>query len=214
MTLCAQVNNREAGDRAGTPWPRAIGSREKLREDAMLMKREDSQLLVVDVQERLLPVMADPDEVIGNCAILMQSARELGVPLLVSEQYPKGLGSTVEALHDLASPAEILPKLAFSCADDEEIAAALRSVRRRQIVVCGIEAHVCVLQTALGLQRDGYDVFVAGDATSSRRAGNRDAAHRRLAQAGIGMVTTEMAVFEWLHHAGTPEFKTISKLIK
>jgi nicotinamidase-related amidase len=215
MTLYAQVNNSQRLQQGWNP----LATRDRLPVRAaggriMLMKREDSQLLVVDVQERLLPVMAEPETVVGNCAILMQSARELGIPMLVSEQYPKGLGPTIDALHSLAAPDEILPKITFSCADDDEIATTMRSARRRQVIVCGIEAHVCVLQTALGLQRDGYRVFVAGDATSSRRSENREAAHHRLAQAGIGMVSTEMVAFEWLHHAGTPEFKTISKLIK
>lgn len=180
----------------------------------MLMDRGDSLLLVIDVQERLLPVMETPETVTDNISLLLAAAREMAVSVLVSEQYPKGLGPTVDVLRSQVEEREVLPKMAFSCAGDVAIADAIAASGRRNIVICGIEAHVCVLQSALGFLRDGYGVCVTADAVSSRRADSRETALKRMASNGVEIVTTEMVVFEWLHHAGTPEFKALSKLIK
>ncbi|MBF0306728.1 MAG: hydrolase [Alphaproteobacteria bacterium] len=181
----------------------------------MLMRAETSSLLIVDVQERLCPVMAEPRMVIQGCVRLMAAARELAVPLLVSEQYPKGIGPTMFDLRELAPPEAVVEKLHFSCAHEpavmERIAAA---AGRRQIVMAGIEAHVCVLQSALGLKERGYEVFVVTDACSSRQQANADAAFRRMRDNGIETVTIEMVLFEWLHRAGTPEFKRLLPLVK
>jgi nicotinamidase-related amidase len=120
----------------------------------------------------------------------------------------------VDVLRSQVEEREVLPKMAFSCAEDVAIADAIAASGRRNIVICGIEAHVCVLQSALGFLRDGYGVCVTADAVSSRRADSRETALKRMASNGVEIVTTEMVVFEWLHHAGTPEFKALSKLIK
>lgn len=180
----------------------------------MLLQRDESVLLVIDIQERLLPAMDDPRMVVEHSGILLQAASELAVPIIVSEQYPKGLGLTVSPLRELAAGGRIFEKMAFSCADEPPILQHLKSLGRRQLLLCGIEAHVCVLQTALGLRREGYDVFVAEDAISSRAPGNMAAGRRRMTANNIEMVSTEMVVFEWLQIAGTPEFRTLSKLIK
>jgi nicotinamidase-related amidase len=180
----------------------------------MMIDREAACLLVVDVQERLLPAMQDPMAVVRNAGILMQAAARLGVPIVVSEQYPRGLGSTVAELRHLAPPDAILPKLSFSCAEDPGLRRRLEDLGRSQVVVCGIETHVCVLQTALGLASGGWVPFAIADATSSRSLANRDAGLARLRADGIEVATTEMAVFEWLGRAGTAEFKEISRLIK
>ena len=180
----------------------------------MLMRAEDSSLLIVDVQQNLAPVMAEPRPVYRNCALLMQAAARLAVPVTVSEQYPKGLGATVGELAMLAPQGAVLEKLHFSCAADDAILARLRGFQRPQVVIAGIEAHVCVLQSALGLQQAGFQVFVAIDACSSRAPANHLLAQQRLAAAGIGVVATEMVVFEWLGVAGTAQFKDLVKLIK
>ena len=183
----------------------------------MLLDRSRSQLLVVDVQDRLLPAMHEAERVVGNCAILMRAAHRLGIPVTISEQYPKGLGGTVARLADVKEDAPVLEKMLFSCAADARIGMRVRGLAsegRSQLVVCGIEAHVCVLQSALGFADGGLSVFVAADATASRRSESSALAHRRLAGAGVSVITTEMAVFEWLHAAGTPEFKELSALIK
>ena len=180
----------------------------------MIVDRDRSVLLVIDVQERLAPATAEPDRVIANCAVLMKAAARLDVPVLVSEQYPKGLGPTVGALRGLAADADIYPKLHFSCADDPGYRARLDALGRRQAILAGMETHVCVLQTALGAKAIGYQVAVVGDAVSSRAPDNKAAALARMAANGIEVVTTEMIVFEWLGQAGTEAFRELSALIK
>jgi len=180
----------------------------------MLIERERACLLVVDVQERLAPAMAEPETLVRNAAVLMQAAARLGIPVVVSEQYPQGLGRTVAELRSLAPETAFFSKIDFSCATDPGLRERIGETDREQIVICGIEAHVCVLQTALGLQRQDYEAFVVADAVSSRAPLSRETALRRLGDNGVELVTTEMVVFEWLGKAGTPEFKELSRLIK
>lgn len=180
----------------------------------MLLAAEDSQVLIVDVQDRLLPVMADPDRVVKGCSILLQAARTLDIPVTVSEQYPKGIGPTVGDLAALLDTGHIYDKLHFSCARDATLNDRIRGMKRDTVVIGGIEAHVCVLQTALDLQAAGMKVAVAADATSSRLSRNAQLGLDRMAAHGVDIVTTEMVVFEWLHVAGTDAFKTLSRLIK
>jgi nicotinamidase-related amidase len=181
---------------------------------SMLMSAPASCLIVVDVQERLLPSMASPRAVVDNTAVLVKAARRLDVPVLVSEQYPRGLGATVPELAPLLAPDERLEKLTFSCARDDGFAGRFQALGRKQAVVAGIEAHVCVLQTVEDLLAGGTEVFVVADATSSRTEANHAAAMARLREAGARVVTTEMVVFEWLAKAGTPAFKELSALIR
>ncbi len=180
----------------------------------MLLDAGRSTLLIVDVQEYLAPVMAEPRLVYRHCAILMRAAERLGIPVVVSEQYPKGLGHTVGELLGLAPEGAQVEKMHFSCAASPDVKARVDALGRDTVVVAGIEAHVCVLQTCVGFREAGYKVAVVADACSSRNPANHRAAMERLAHNGVEVVTTEMAVFEWMHCAGTPEFKDISKLIK
>ena len=183
----------------------------------MLVEAKRSQLLIVDVQERLLPAMHAGEAMIDRCAILLQSAAELKVPALLSEQYRKGLGATVERLSNVKGDAPVFEKMHFSCAAEPAIANHIGDrvkAGRDQLVIAGIESHVCVLQTALGFRRIGLEVYVVADAVTSRRPESVALAQDRLRAAGVNVVNTEMAVFEWLHVSGTPEFKTVSKLIK
>lgn len=183
----------------------------------MLLDRSRSQLLVVDVQDRLLPAMHDAENTVENCAVLMQAAQRLGIPVTISEQYTKGLGPTVARLGNVKGDAPVMEKMHFSCAADTGIGTRIRRMAsdgRSQLVICGIEAHVCVLQSALEFAGGGLSVFVAADAVTSRRSESVAAAKVRLSTASISAVTTEMAIFEWLHIAGTPEFKELSKLIR
>lgn len=180
----------------------------------MLMSASRSALLVVDVQQRLLPAVVAPQVVVKNTTVLIRAAQRLGVPIIASEQYPRGIGSTVPELAQLLSPDQVLEKLHFSCIGDLGFAARLRELTRPQAVVAGIEAHVCVLQTVEDLVAQGTDTFVVEDATSSRTERNHAAAMARMRAAGAHVVTTEMVVFEWMEKAGTPEFKELSALIK
>jgi nicotinamidase-related amidase len=179
----------------------------------MLLRRQKSQLLMVDVQERLLPAMAEPALVTGNGAKLLEGARTLSVPVVVSEQYPQGLGRTVPEMAALAPANAVHEKIEFSCYANPGLREALGGLGR-QTVVFGIEAHVCVLQTALEMAEAGHDVTVVADAVSSRARTSKDIALQRFQAAGIRLATTEMVLFEWLRQAGTPEFKTISRLIR
>lgn len=184
----------------------------------MLLSASRSQLLVVDIQERLMPAVQEGERVVRNTNLLIAAAQRLGVPIVVTEQYPKGLGPTVAAVAErLPNDATVLPKVAFSGAADDEIAATVaagREAGREQIVMCGAEAHVCVLQTALGFRQAGYEVYVASDAVASRSPHSVQAACARLLHAGCSWITTEMAVFEWMERAGTDDFRALSALIK
>lgn len=180
----------------------------------MLIRADSSCLLVVDIQDRLAPVMAEPEKVVGNTALLLKAASRLDVPVLVSEQYPAGIGHTVSELTDLLARGCVVEKMHFSCLGEDAYRRRLETFGRPQAVVAGIEAHVCVLQTTEDLLAAGHDVFVVADATSSRKRSNHEAALERLQSAGARIVTTEMVLFEWLAKAGTAAFKDIIPLIK
>lgn len=187
----------------------------------MLLNKDKSQVLIVDVQERLVPVMNNAELLVRNCEVLAQSASELGIPITVSEHYSKGLGPTVDRLNDAINPNEenafVMDKLHFSCAADPDIlfhVASLAENGRRQLIIAGVESHVCVLQSALGFKQAGLDVYVAIDATSSRDKNSKSVAKDRLNNSSITVVTLEMIVFEWLHISGTSEFKKLSQLVK
>ena len=183
----------------------------------MLLEHARSQLLVVDVQDRLTPVVQHGEHMIERCVILLKAARRLAIPALISEQYKKGLGPTVPQLNDIKGDTLVFEKAHFSCAADPQIRAHVSEIAaqgRNQIVICGAEAHVCVLQSALGFRAEGLEVFVVADAVSSRRDQSIDLATKRLRDAGVGIINTEMAVFEWLYISGTEDFKALSKLIK
>lgn len=180
----------------------------------MLLEARRSALLIVDMQERLLPAMDGGEPALANAARLMEAAGRLGVPMLVSEQYPKGLGPTVPPLAALAPTGTVAEKLHFSCLADPGWRGRFERLDRRQAVLAGVEAHVCVLQTALGLKAAGYEPAVVADATASRRPESKAMAFDRLRQNGVEVVTTEMVLFEWLGQAGTAEFKALSGLIR
>ena len=181
----------------------------------MLLEASKSSLLIVDVQERLLPAMAEPGEVTSRCQILLKAAETLDIPVTFSEQYPKGLGRTVPGL--ATNSAKVFEKLTFSCWRDVEMRKhfiELHEQERPLIIVAGIEAHVCVLQSCIDLYNAGFGVFAVADAIGSRKVESAALAFDRLRGAGIQVINTEMAVFELIGKAGTPLFKTLSALIK
>jgi nicotinamidase-related amidase len=184
----------------------------------MLMSANRSTLVVIDLQERLMPAIHAAGEVERRAAVLIEAARTLEVPVIATEQYPKGLGSTVPAIRAaLPNDAPIIAKLSFSAARSADFLKAWgerRAEGRDQVVLCGTETHVCVLQTAADLKAKGAEVFLCADAAGSRTEASKDAALRRLAALGIACVTTEMALFEWLEVAGTEQFKAVSRLIR
>ena len=189
----------------------------------MLIRRADSLLLVIDIQEKLAPAIHDSERVVANSVRLLAGARQLGIPVFISEQYVKGLGPSLDAIRTAATietkagprvDARFFEKTHFSCAAEPGVVDLLRAARRSQILLTGTETHVCILQTAFGLQAAGFEVYLVADAASSRAPENRSAAIERMRAAGIGIVTTEMVLFEWLHKACTDDFRKLLPLIK
>jgi nicotinamidase-related amidase len=176
----------------------------------MMFAPEDAVLLVVDVQERLLPVMPTPERYLETLTMLLDVATKLGVPRLATEQYPKGLGPTVAALRPWL-PDVIPSKTRFSAYPC--LAESLQNLSRKTVVVVGMETPICVFQTAFDLLQAGYSVVVPRDAVLARRAEDHEAALVHLARGGAAILTVEMLAFAWLQDASHPEFKAISKLV-
>lgn len=187
----------------------------EVRRHPALLRRERVGLVMVDVQEAFRPVIDAFDATVAACGLLAEGFGVLGRPVLVSEQYPKGLGHTVEEVAGrLPEGTDPVEKLRFSACGVEAFDAALAAADCTAWVVAGIEAHVCVNQTVLDLLDRGYEVHVAADATSSRAPANKVLALERMAVAGAHVTSSEMALFEMLEVAGSPEFKAISKLVR
>ena len=179
------------------------------------LDRKTAAILVIDVQSRLTPAMP-PDtlaRVLKYAKALIGTGKELGIPVLATEQYPKGLGPLLPELRELL-PSPPLAKMHFSCGADPAFAAALEKLGRKQIVVCGMESHVCVFQTVRDLVGMGYEVHLCADAVSSRLEVHRQSGIELCRQAGAVITNAESAIFDLLHVAGTPEFKKVSALVK
>jgi nicotinamidase-related amidase len=178
----------------------------------------NSLLLVVDVQERLASAMPPEaiDRVVRNGGILIESAHRMGVPIVFSEQYPKGLGPTVPSLADRLREIGVEPidKLTFDACGEPRIMRAIAGIAPRAVVVAGMETHVCVFQTARELVRRGYDTHVVADAVASRRDDDRTIGLGLCDRAGAAVTSTETVVFDWLERAGTDTFRAISKLVR
>lgn len=177
------------------------------------LKREDAVLMIVDVQERLVPAMFEAERVLRYCSVLARAAQQMDIPVLVSEQNPEKLGHTAEpVLRVLEKPATVSKMLFSACT--EETLEFLRESGRSTIILCGLETHICVLQTALDLVEDGFTVFVPQDAVSSRYESDKRAGLERMRLAGVVPSSSEAAVFELMREAGTPEFKALLPFIK
>jgi len=177
-----------------------------------LMRRDDTGLLVVDVQEKLIGLISDHQRIVWNIRRLIDAAECLGVPVAGTEQYPKGLGPTVEPLAGRLG--EIPAKVSFSCGSCGAVFDAFRARQVEKLLVVGIETHVCVQQTVFDTMAAGFQVFVAADAVGTRHPIDHDVALRRMDSGGATITTTESAMFEWCAAAEGPEFKTISQLIR
>jgi nicotinamidase-related amidase len=179
-----------------------------------LLSRDNSLLVVVDIQEKLLPAIPVRESLIESCRMLLQGAKLLRVPIAATEQYPRGLGPIVPEIRQLLD-GNAAEKVRFSCAECLRWpTAAERDDQRWQVVLCGMEAHVCVLQTALDLLAAGYRVYIPADAVASRRKLDWKIGLERMSSAGATITTIESVLFEWCEVSGTPEFKEISRLIK
>ncbi len=178
-----------------------------------IIKREHTALLVVDVQERLIPVIFESNKLFANVNKLLRGAEILGLETIITEQYPKGLGNTCKEVQLPESP-NIIEKMCFSCMRSQPVDDQLKLTNIKDIIVCGVESHICVLKTTLDALKEGYNVHVVADAVSSRTSENKQIALERMRQAGAFITSTEMILFMLLDEAGTDEFKAISKLIK
>ncbi len=180
-----------------------------------LLQRETSALVVVDMQEPFLGAIHEREPLTANVLLLCQAARLLGVPLLATVQYAARMGGVVPPVAAvLPQGVEPLDKLCFSCAGSDAFAGSLAATGRRQVLLCGVETHICVSQTAHDLLAAGYQVHVAADAVSSRSLEKHKLGMERVRDAGARPCAAEAAVYEWLREAGTPEFKEILKLVK
>lgn len=189
-----------------------MNSNSTLPRSPELMSTGDTALLVVDVQEKLVPTIPDHERVIWNIGRLIDAARFLGVRVVATEQYPKGLGPTVAELATRLGP--VPSKMTFSCGGCPGLFEELESQGIHKILICGIECHVCVQQTVLDLLAAGWRVYVAIDAVASRFERDYRTALGRMDSSGAVLTTTEAALFEWCQEAGSPEFKQISQLVR
>jgi nicotinamidase-related amidase len=176
----------------------------------MLMNRQQSTLLVIDLQGRLVPMIHDSQRILDNAVALVRAAARLAVPCVISEQYPGGLGPSVEALRAVAEGAQVVEKTHFSCVAEGCLGDTAINAHP-QVIVCGTEAHVCVQQTVLDLLEAGKTVFVVADAVGSRAELNKTLALERMRIAGAHIVSREMVLFEWLRKAATDEFREINR---
>jgi nicotinamidase-related amidase len=180
----------------------------------MRILREQTAGLVIDIQERLFPYIHEHETMARNAGILIQGLQALQVPIIVTEQYTKGLGPTVQPLRELFNDGTPLEKLAFSCCDDAGFMGHLDALQKRFIVITGIESHVCVMQTCIDLLEKNYIPVIAEDCVSSRRLNDKVIAIARMRQMGAIITTYESVLFELLRFSGTDEFRAISKLVK
>ena len=178
------------------------------------LKVENTVIIAIDFQERLFPAMSAKEKLLQNVVKLVKGAVALEIPVIVTEQYPKGLGPTIPEIKGLLPDFKPIEKVCFSCCDNDAFSLALESTKRKQVLVAGIEAHICVYQTAMALARKGYEVQVVSDCVSSREPENKAAAMHKMSMAGILPTSAEMALFELLKVAQGDKFKQISSIVK
>jgi len=182
----------------------------------MMANSENSVLVIVDVQQKLAQAMPDGvrERLTNQIKILLTAAKILNIPVIVTEQYPKGLGPTESALMDnLPAGTKTIEKTCFSCMQSDDFHAQLAATLRKQVILVGMETHICVLQTALALTSENYSVHVAEDGVCSRSKSNQYNAIQRMRHAGVVISNVESVLFEWLGDASHAEFKTLAKLI-
>lgn len=185
-----------------------------MKRHPIILKKETSALLIIDLQEKILPVIRNVDIVIENTIKLIKGFKTLNLPIYFTEQYPKGLGPTSTKILSELKGYNAIQKMSFSCFGAEDLFTELRSKKLHQIIISGVESHVCVQQTVLDLLANDFQVNVAADAVSSRREFDFQIALDRMRTLGAEITTTESILFELLEVCGTPEFKEISRIVK
>ena len=178
------------------------------------LEKTDTALMVIDIQRLFEPLIHQMDMVIANSSRLIRFADRLDLPILLTEHYSQKLGPTVSELSDLIPRVEPIEKISFSCAGDHHFMSRLKSTHREQVILCGIESHVCVYQTARDLLEDGYQVVVAADAVSSRTPGNKTFGLQRIRESGGTTTSVETAVFELMKTSTHPAFRDVLKIVK
>jgi len=179
-----------------------------------MLRSSDTALLIIDVQDKLARVMHNRDALIENLQKAVKGARALDIPVLWIEQNPRGLGPTVPEVADLLVGMQPISNMSFRCCRNTEFMQALEALDRKQVLAAGIEAHVCVYQTAVGLVKSGFEVEVLTDAVSSRTPENKEAGLRKMRDGGVGLTSIEIALFELLEVAEGKRFKEILKIVK
>jgi nicotinamidase-related amidase len=179
-----------------------------------MLKLENTVLVIIDIQGKLWNVMYEKEALLENAQRLVKGLQVLGVPIILTEQNPRGLGPTAPELMQLMPQVQPIAKFAFDCCQDKGFQQAINNVRRKEVLICGIESHICVYQTALELLNSGYEVQVVADAVSSRAPKNRDISLARLQSEGAKLTVTEMALYELLQTAENPQFKEMLKVVK
>ena len=185
-----------------------------MKRNPVILKKETSALLIIDLQERILPVIRNYESVLENTVKLIKGFKTLQLPIYFTEQYPKGLGQTSQIILNELEGYAAIQKMSFSCSGAGDLFDELQRKKLTQIVVCGVESHVCVQQTVLDLITNEFQVDVSADAVSSRKEIDYEIALNRMRNHGAEITTTESILFELLEVCGTPEFKEISKIVK
>jgi nicotinamidase-related amidase len=181
---------------------------------SFVLNKEDAVLLIVDIQERLAVIMKEKDKVVNSCRHLIELAKMQGIPVVVTEQYPKGLGRTLPELQSAVPGYKPIEKTAFNCCGEPAFLTEIKKLGKKQIIMTGMETHICVLQTTIGLLQEGVTVHVVQDATCSRAKENWKTGIAFMRDAGAVVTCTETVLFQLLKVAGTDEFKKISQRIK
>ena len=176
--------------------------------------KDDAVLLIVDIQERLATVMKKRDDVVNNCRHLIELAKMLRIPVAVTEQYSKGLGPTVAEIRDALPAYKPIEKMTFSCCEEPNFPTEIKKLGKKTVILTGMETHICVLQTCIGLLAEGFNVHMVRDAACSRTKENWETALEFMRDAGAVITCTEAVMFQLLRVAGTEEFKAISRRIK
>ena len=179
-----------------------------------MLKTTDTLGLVIDFQERLLPAMLEYEKLAKQAQVLIAGLKALDVPMIITQQYTKGLGMSEKFVFEAAGTDEYMDKTAFSAMRDEAIAQAVKKANKKNVIVCGIEAHICVIQTCIDLKEQGFTPYLVLDCTASRKVSDYEMTIQRAQQEGISVTSSESILFELLGKAGGDAFKTISKLIR
>jgi nicotinamidase-related amidase len=182
--------------------------------DKFFLDKYNAALVIIDIQARLAAIMKQKDSVISNCLHLIELSKMLNIPIVLTEQYPKGLGQTVEEIRKALPVYQPVEKLTFSCCDEPAFLAGIKKLKRKTLIITGMETHICLLQTCIGLLKNDFNVHLVKDAVCSRTKENWETACEYMRDAGAVITSTETVLFQLLQIAGTEEFKAISKRIK